>query len=182
MKQELADLIAYIKEQGVANCAHLLTEKIPFNEEFRKPCEQNYCGSYNRNWMCPPNVGPYQELRAKALQYKEGILFQTVFQLEDSYDFEGMQEAAKNHTKTLLNIIKKIEQEGTFEEFLPLNVGPCTVCKHCSIVDGEPCRFPTKAIASVEAYGIDVTALVTNCGIPYNNGPNTVSYVSLILF
>jgi hypothetical protein len=45
-----------------------------------------------------------------------------------------------------------------------------------------PCRFPDKAVASVESHGIDVTALVTSCGIPYNRGPNTVSYVGLFLF
>lgn len=182
MEKKIADLITYLKEQGADNCAHLFTEKIPFNEEFRKPCEQNYCGHYNKNWMCPPNVGPFQELKEKALKYKEGILFQTICQLEDSYDFEGMEEGTQNHTKLLRKIIKKIEEESLFEDFLPLNVGPCSVCARCAIQKGEPCPFPTKAIASVEAYGIDVNAMVTSCGIPYNNGPNTVSYVSLILF
>jgi hypothetical protein len=34
----------------------------------------------------------------------------------------------------------------------------------------------------VEANGIDVMALVKACGIPYNNGENTVFYVAMILF
>ncbi|OLN25710.1 hypothetical protein DSOL_5246 [Desulfosporosinus metallidurans] len=47
---------------------------------------------------------------------------------------------------------------------------------------GEKCKFPDKAVSSVEANGIDVMALVKSSGIPYNNGKNTVSFVALILF
>jgi len=48
-------------------------------------------------------------------------------------------------------------------------------------MSGERCSYPGKAVASLEAYCIDVNALLTTCGIPYNNGVNTVSYVSLLL-
>ena len=58
----------------------------------------------------------------------------------------------------------------------------CKICKECTYPDGEECRFPDKAVASVEAYCIDVNALVTSCDIPYINGPNTVSFVGLFLF
>ncbi|HEY3424048.1 MAG TPA: DUF2284 domain-containing protein, partial [Negativicutes bacterium] len=52
----------------------------------------------------------------------------------------------------------------------------------CAYQDNEECRFPDKAFASVESYGIDVINLEKACGIPYYNGKNTVSYVGLILF
>nr|WP_282433549.1 DUF2284 domain-containing protein [Desulfosporosinus metallidurans] len=65
---------------------------------------------------------------------------------------------------------------------MPLNVGPCTFCSRCTFLDNEPCRFPEKALSSVEASGIDVMALEKSSGIPYYNGKNTVSYVGLILF
>ncbi|MGE4272350.1 MAG: DUF2284 domain-containing protein [Desulfitobacterium sp.] len=181
MSSGIIDLMSYIKSLGVDHCAHIRTQDIPFNIDFRKPCEQNVCGNYKKNWMCPPAVGDFEELRQKALYYQEGILFQKVYQLEDSFDLEGMQEGTVEHTKILLTVITKLRETGLFKDFLPLNVGPCTACERCSILDDDECRSPDAAIASVESYGIDVTNLLKQCGIPYNNGKNTMSCVSLIL-
>ncbi|MHC6180562.1 DUF2284 domain-containing protein [Clostridium sp. JNZ X4-2] len=55
-------------------------------------------------------------------------------------------------------------------------------CERCTYLDGEDCRCPDRALSSVEAYGIDVISLEKDVGISYYNGPNTVSYVGLILF
>lgn len=126
-------------------------------------------------------MGDFGELREKALHYQQGIVFQKVFQLEDSFDFEGMQAGMAEHTKLLQAVITQLREVGLFKDFLPLNVGPCTVCERCSMLDDEECRSPDAAIASIESYGIDVTTLLKGCGIPYNNGKNTMSCVSLIL-
>ena len=56
----------------------------------------------------------------------------------------------------------------------------CTYCGRCAFLDGQECRFPEEAVPSVESYGIDVMALEKS-GMPYYNGKNTVSCVSLIL-
>jgi hypothetical protein len=49
-------------------------------------------------------------------------------------------------------------------------------------MDGEPCRFPEKAISSVEACGIDVMSLSKSAGVRYNNGKNTVTYIGAVLY
>ncbi|NLI92640.1 MAG: DUF2284 domain-containing protein [Peptococcaceae bacterium] len=156
--------------------------KIQFNEDLRKLCEQNSCGSYNKNWMCPPAVGSINDLRERFTEFKQGLLFQTVHLLEDSLDWEGMQEGKNKHTEIFREILEMMENNYNFNKILPFNAGPCTYCPKCFYLVGEKCRFPQKAVSSVEANGIDVMALVKECGIPYNNGKNTVSYVSLILF
>lgn len=46
---------------------------------------------------------------------------------------------------------------------------------------GDACRYPNQAIASVEAYGIEVSSTVANVGLCYNNGPNTRSTVAIVL-
>jgi len=155
---------------------------ITFNEDFRKLCEQNSCGSYNKNWMCPPAVAPISDLKERVLGFKQGLLFQTVHPIEDSLDWEGMLEGGVNHTKIFRKIQECMENNNNLKEILPLNAGPCTYCTKCSYLVGEVCRFPNKAVSSVEANGIDVMALLKASGIPYNNGENTVSYVALILF
>lgn len=182
METTYSDLVQEVLALHATRAVITEVAKIKFNEELRKLCEQNHCGSYNKNWMCPPVVGPIAELHLRALKFKRGLLFQTVHQLEDSLDWEGMQEGKAKHTAIFRKMVESMQNNPAYKEILPMNAGACTYCPQCSYPFGEKCRFPDKAVSSVEANGIDVMALVKDNGIPYNNGENTVSYVSLILF
>jgi len=179
---DLSQLAEKAKELGAAAAAVINTSDIQFSEEFRKLCEQNSCGKYGTNWMCPPAVDTFEESKAKVLKFSEGVVFQSVYNLEDSFDFEGMVKAGEVHEKTFRSILEYSQLNIANSFFLALNVGDCKVCKKCTYPDGEECRYPDRAVASVEAYCIDVNALVTSCDIPYINGPNTVSFVGLFLF
>ncbi|SHN80356.1 DUF2284 domain-containing protein [Desulfitobacterium chlororespirans] len=181
MEKVFDNLIEEVLALGATRATIIDTDMISFSENVRKLCEQNSCGCYNRNWMCPPTVGPVAELQKRFAGYKRGLLFQTVHQLEDSFDWEGMQEGKAEHTRIFRQMVEGMEKNPALKEILPFNAGACTYCPQCSILDGEKCRFPAKAVASIESNGIDVMALVKAAGIPYNNGKNTVSYVSLIL-
>ena len=169
------------KELGAAASAHADTSDIQFVTDFRKACEMNTCGYYRKNWMCPPAVGSAEDLKAKILELPGGVVVQTVYQLEDSFDFQGMEKAGDRHEKIFRNMLDYIQSNVNYKTLLPLNAGACKFCKECTYSGGEPCRFPDKAVASLEACCIDVNALLTKCDIPYNNGPNTVSFVSLFL-
>ena len=65
---------------------------------------------------------------------------------------------------------------------LTLSAGACSLCKECSYIHDSPCPIPERAFGALEAYGVDVAALLKQCGLTYNNGPNTVSYVGVILY
>jgi Predicted metal-binding protein (DUF2284). len=116
------------------------------------------------------------------LGFHQGLLFQTVHQLEDSFDWEGMQEGQAKHEEIFRKILEYAENNNVFREILPLSAGPCMYCTKCAYLVGKECYFPDKAVSSVEANGIDVMNLLKDYQIPYNNGQNTVSYVGLILF
>jgi len=178
----LDDLRNKAKEFGAAASAVISISDIQFVPDFRKSCEMNSCGFYGKNWMCPPAVGSPEELQTKITKLSQGVVVQSVHQLEDSFDFEGMHKAGEHHEKLFRTILDHIEPNVDPQAFLPLNVGACKFCKECSLLIEEPCRYPDKAVASLEAYCIDVNALLTKCNIPYNNGTDTVSYVSLFLF
>jgi len=182
MEIVLSNLVKDALELSAVHVSIAEVAEIKFNEDFRKLCEQNSCGSYNKNWMCPPAVGPIYDLKKRALGFKQGLLFQTVHPIASSLDWKGMKEGGVKHTEIFRKILECMENNYTFKEILPLNAGPCTYCAKCSYLIGEECQFPDKAVSSVEANGIDVMALVKAYGIPYNNGKNTVSYVALILF
>lgn len=174
-------LTAMALRLGATRAAIVSVPDIQFSESFRDLCELNSCGKYKTNWMCPPAVGPFEELKNQVLAFEKGLVVQTVYQMEDSFDFEGMMNAASIHEKVFRDILDHIKKEELLENILSLNAGACKYCENCTY-PGQDCLYPDEALASVEAYGIDVTALVTACGIPYNNGQASVSYVGMVLF
>ncbi|MBM3714098.1 MAG: DUF2284 domain-containing protein, partial [Actinobacteria bacterium] len=69
-----------------------------------------------------------------------------------------------------------------FDGYLQLTAGECSVCQVCAQVENKPCRFPEKAISSLEAYCMNVSTLAGLCNMKYINGQNTVTYFGAFLF
>lgn len=182
MNNLIEDFITEYTNNNEINTAIIDVSSLIIVEDLRKACEQNSCGKYDTNWMCPPGIGPIKDLTKKLNQFDKGLLIQTVHQLEDSFDFEGMMISKEKHTSIFINVLNQIRESSKFDELLPLNVGSCELCDKCTYINGEECLFPDKAMASVESYGINVNSLVKNCGLEYNNGANTVSYVGVIFY
>ncbi|NLT68153.1 MAG: DUF2284 domain-containing protein [Acidobacteria bacterium] len=174
-------LITIALESGASGAAVLDTSVIEFHEEFRKACERNFCGKYDTNWMGPPAIGPIEVLKRRALNYRQGLLLQSVHSVKSSFDIKGMIAKAAVHEAIFRTLLDRIRQEYPSEDFLPLNAGCCSICEKCSY-PGEPCRNPDRAVASVEAYGMDVIALQKKAGVRYYHGKEAVCYVGLILF
>lgn len=166
---------------GATRAGIVAVRDISFSESFRELCAMNHCGHYGINWMCPPAVGEFETLRNQVMQFDRGLVIQTVTALEDSFDYEGMVRAADRHEEVFRSVLQEFRLLESGRPHLPLNAGQCKYCGQCACPD-SPCLFTNEAIASLEAYGIDVNALVSACGIPYNNGTATVSYAGMILF
>ena len=168
-----------ITSVGFDNVNEIPTASLPFEPSLIQLCEQNTCGNYGRNYMCPPYVGNTEELIEKAKGYKRAIVFQKIYPLEDSFDIEGMQTAKADfgkRTQQVKTLCKEIR-----EKHLVLGAGGCTLCKKCGVITNEPCRFPDDAIASLESYSIFVSKLAAVCGMNYINGVNTVTYFGAVL-
>ena len=173
---------AMVKEEmerlGVTSAAVIPVEAIPFDRELRKSCEANRCGIYGKNWACPPLVGGIDELIAQAKGYDTAVVFQDGYRISDSFDIEGMQAAAEQHKE----LARKIHRSPVKpKDSLMLGAGGCDYCERCAAQDDEPCRFPEKAFASLEAYGIYVSQLAEACGMKYINGVNTITYFGAVL-
>ena len=153
---------------------------IVYDYHFREICMRNSCGEYGKCWMCPPDVGDVNELMKKAQSYSYGILYNSVSQLEDSFDFEGMIEAKQKFNEIALKITDEIRELGG--DILHLGVGACGICERCAKKDNEPCRFPDRAIPSMESYGIFVAETAKKAGLKYINGKDTVTYFGIVLF
>lgn len=173
-------LIDLALKHGADKAGVIEVAAIPFRREFRVACEQNTCGKFGTCWMCPPDVGDIDEMIEEAKAYRYAFVFQTVGRLEDSFDIEGMEAAAKRHNDITQALSSEVEP--LLDHPLKLGAGACHVCDRCARLDEVPCRFPEKAIASLESYGIAVSELAPLCGMKYINGPNTVTYFGGFLY
>ena len=154
-------------------------EKIHFHPELRAACEQNYCGNFGKNHMCPPLVGEVHDLIERARQYTSALVLSKVFPLEDSYDYEGMVaggDAFHAITRTV-----RTQALALWPDMLMLGSGGCSYCEICTAKAGEPCASPADAMYSLEATGIHVASLAGQCGLKYINGQDTVTYFAAIL-
>jgi predicted metal-binding protein len=156
------------------------THTITFSPELLKACESNVCGKYNNSWTCPPAVGPMEKQREKIMAFSSVFVFTTKSNLDDSFDYEGMMRAKDCHDKLTAGM------HACFGKTNPVyGAGGCNLCRElagetCAYPD--PCRFPDKTYSSIEAAGIDVTQLSRAGGLRYNNGENTITYFSMVLF
>lgn len=172
-------LLQMVLNCGADKAAIIEQSQIVLSAEFRAACEMNSCGLFGRCWMCPPNVGPIDELMNRVRTFPRGIWYQTISTLEDSFDFEGMSAASHRHAGLSQRIQKATPKE---QRTLHLTCGGCHVCTHCAKVDDLPCRFPDRALASVESFGVDVYNTTRSTDLKYINGANTVTYFGLLLF
>ena len=166
---------------GAFKATILPAAEIKTGREFRDICKSNQCGNYGRCWTCPPDCGDIDVLMAKLKEYDSVLLYQTVGELEDSFDIEGMEDAHKKHLKVTMAIGDEVKTLLDVP-YLQLSAGACGICEVCAKRTGEPCRFPDKALTSLEACGINVYETVKNTGLKYINGQNTVTYFGAVFF
>lgn len=174
-------LIQTALDRGAHRAGVVDVAAIQLDPIFRDMCAANTCGKYGTCWMCPPDVGDIHMLMADLRTYDYALVYQTVGQLEDSFDIDGMAAAAQAHNR-LTTILKQTYKQEPFSRRLQLGAGGCHICPVCSRQENQPCRFPEEAIPSLEAYGIQVSQLAELAGMPYINGQNTVTYFGALFF
>ena len=174
-------LVALAIECGATRGTVIDASLIKTDKAFRDMCAANSCGMYGKCWTCPPDVGDISKLMAKISNYRYALVYQTVSPLEDSFDYESMVLAKKNFRKLSLSLRPKVDAELS-KKPLHLGAGGCGVCEVCAQRENKPCRFPDLAMASLEAYGVNVSELAKSAGMKYINGVNTVTYFGAVLF
>ncbi|MBP2133632.1 putative metal-binding protein [Methanomicrobium sp. W14] len=184
MTGDITELIKKEKNNlGIHEYAFTKPENITFSEDVRKACEKNLCGMYGKSWACPPAVGAIEECSDRCSEYKNAFVFTTLTAIDKKCNVRQKlckwAEAAKKH-KDITEEVKKLF-EPHFDKILALSTEGCRICKSCNYPD-EPCRFPDRMQPSAEGYGISITKLAKTCGIKYYNGPDTVTYFSIIFF
>ncbi|MCQ2399367.1 MAG: DUF2284 domain-containing protein [Clostridia bacterium] len=179
LQQISEELVLKAYEFGAFKAAVIPADEVVTDRSFRDICATNSCGKYGRCWTCPPDAGDIDELMASIKNFKHVLVYQTVGELEDSFDIEGMQECGKKHNHLVISMKKEFSG---LKDALHLGAGSCLVCEKCAKLTNEPCRHPDLAIKSLESYGIYVSRLAASAGMKYINGQDTVTYFGAIFF
>ena len=180
LEKSLNEILGKLEENGAYKTAVIDVKEVVFNTVFRDICATNACGKYGRNHMCPPDIGDINELIDKAKSFDKVLVYQTITELEDSFDIEGMESAAVLHNK--LARLLRVEMDKLPLVTLNLAAGGCQMCKVCAKIDNKPCRHPDEAMSSLEAHGISVSDLAASCGMKYINGKDTVTFFGSVFF
>ena len=174
-------LLSAARDAGVHKAVILPVEAVVLSAEFREICRSNQCGKYGKCWVCPPELPDVTDVMAKIKSYPQVLWYQSVSEIEDSFDIEGMMEAGKNHVH-LSQRLQSLAEDLLPKGFLHLTCGGCHLCPECAKVENKPCRFPEKALPSLEGYCVDVYNTTKDTPLKYINGQNTVTYFGAILF
>ena len=172
------ELISLAKSCGFTEATPMDVGTLEFLQDVRDMCNSDQCHNYGRSWSCPPASPSLEEMREKVKSFSKGILVQTVGQLEDSYDWEGIQAAAKSQSESFDKLWNALEP--MYPSLYPMGTGGCSKCDKCTYPD-EPCRFPERMACSMEACGLFVSKVCTDNGTKYNYGPNTIAYTGCFL-
>ena len=146
--------------------------------DVRAMCADDRCGTYGKNWTCPPYCGTLEECADRICRYSRGILLQTVGKLEKDIDTRAYRRTEEQHLTQFSQFCGLLRQ--VYPDALCLGSGGCRICGKCAWP--EPCRFPEKACASMEGYGLFVTQVCRDNGAEYYHGPRTVTYTACVLF
>lgn len=166
-------------DAGFTQAGYVDIQSLHFDPAIRSICEGNGCRGYGASWACPPAVGTLEDCRQRCEQYQHMLLLSRKYDLEDSFDFEGMVEGGRQF-KALMDELDGLAREH-LEAYMLLSNEGCGRCSKCTYPDA-PCRFPDKLHPSIEGYGFNVSRLAAQAGIRYNNGPDTVTYFGALLF
>ena len=174
----MTDWLSIAKHCGFDAAAFLDPQTLTVREDVRSMCAADKCGAYGKNWTCPPACGTIDECQARMRGCRSGILLQSIGHMTKTIDSKCYRDTERRHTQSLYAFAEEIRK--VYPQALCLGAGGCRVCKSCAYP--EPCRFPEKAMSSMEGYGLFVTQVCRDAGLPYYYGEKTITYTACILF
>ena len=171
-------LLERAKALGFDTAVPLDPQILTAREDVRAMCAADKCGAYGKNWTCPPACGTLAQCQERMRSYEHGILLQTVGHMAKAIDSKCYRETEKRHMQSLYAFAQELRS--IHPQALCLGAGGCRVCKTCAYP--QACRFPERALSSMEGYGLFVTQVCREAGVPYHHGDRTITYTACVLF
>lgn len=168
-----------LKKLGVHEYGVILTKDIEFCSDIQDICKNNVCRVYGKTWACPPAIGGIDECRARCNKYDNAFVFTAKYDLEDSFDYEGMEAAGDDFRQLCDRLYQAVGGDG--ESCMLLANGGCKRCVECTYPNA-PCVMPEKLFRALEGHGILVSDIAKKAGVKYYNGTDTVTYFGVVFY
>jgi predicted metal-binding protein len=177
------ELLGALEEEAVRSGVELVeidVKDIRPRQALRLKCLVPLCEYYGVSKVCPPNIPSVEEFREALGDYERAFLVV----LREKIDALETYQTDFAAELRLAEAVAKLEVaafgQGRYLT-LGLVVGGCKHCRKCAPA-GEPCRHPFKARPSPEGFGVDVTELARNAGVPVEWPPKEyVNFLGLLL-
>ncbi|MCM1148560.1 MAG: DUF2284 domain-containing protein [Butyricicoccus sp.] len=174
----MTDIQEQARDLGFDTAVSFAPTILEARNDIREMCNSGKCAAYGKNWGCPPHCGTVEECQQKMRAYSHGILLQTTGHMAKAIDSKCCRDTESRHLKRFYALADKVRE--AYPDALCLGAGGCRICKKCSYP--EPCRFPEKTMSSMEGYGLFVTQVCRDAGVPYYYGERTITYSSCVLY
>ena len=171
----------HIKALGATNCQFVSSRLLVPEERIRHYCYENKCGCYNRHLTCPPNTGTVQEIEEKLKAFRTGILIQYSEKVDVQNDKQGLRKTKLKLHHVVLETEKYLKEEMGLENMWGMIGGNCALCDECAGYRDEPCTYPDKARASMEASAIDVIGLLGQLGLDTEFHKDRITWTGIVL-
>ena len=180
MKRSISDAFEVLARKAGVEIHEIDAKKICPKESVRLKCQVPLCEFYEVCKVCPPNIPSVRQFSEALQDYTRAFLVVLREKIKDI----AMYRKDFSAELRLAEIVSKLEltafQHGYYLT-LGLCVGGCKLCSKCP-PPGEPCRHPFKARPGPEGFGIDITALAREAGVPVEWPPREgVSFMGLVL-
>lgn len=163
-KSERIDLIAYLREKSnIAEGIFIEPRDLIFEENVKMNCY--YCGKYNNNWRCPPNL-PDIDYPKMMQEYNAGLFVSLTYNIYEHEDFSTIRTDSSNVLHRLLLTLEKWLWDHNCSNAISFTAGSCKLCKGgCG---KEKCNNPYMSRSPLEATGVNVVKSAKKYGIDIN--------------
>lgn len=160
-KIDREELTAFVKQNNErAKCVFIRPQDLIFEENVKMNCF--YCGKYNSNWRCPPNL-PDIDYKRMMGEYDSGMFVVLEYSLTEGIEFDIIRSESSIILHKLLLSLEKWLWRNNCPTALSFIGGSCKLCKGgCG---KERCNNPYMSRSPIEATGIHVVKSARKYGI-----------------
>ena len=149
LKDELLNYLHILNED--AEGIIIEPRNLIFEENVRMNCF--YCGKYNNNWRCPPNL-PDLDYKKMMREYESGLVVALTYPIEQQSDYNRIRNDSSVILHKLLLELEKLMYNHNSSNEISFIGGSCKLCKGgCG---KERCNNPYMSRTPVEALGINI--------------------------
>jgi predicted metal-binding protein len=158
---ERNELLAYLREKNeMAEGVFIDPKELIFEENVKMNCF--YCGKYNHNWRCLPNL-PDIDYEKMMQEYDAGLFVSLSYDITDLEDSNIIRNESSVTLHKLLLALEKWMWNHNSPNAISFTAGSCKLCKGgCG---KERCNNPYMSRSPLEATGVNVVKSARKYGI-----------------